>query len=82
MDAAVRLQNRVLELKRDFVAVCEDYERQRAELAHVSARFDRADEENERLRAGVSWARGMLTDTEPHEKVDAYLGGLLSEETR
>lgn len=33
--------------------------------------------ELDRLRAGVSWARGMLTDTEPPEKVDAFLGRLL-----
>ena len=38
--------------------------------------------EVDRLRAGISWARGMLTDTEPHENVDAFLGRLLREETR
>ena len=33
--------------------------------------------ERDRLRAGISWARGMCSDGEPVEKIDAYLGELL-----
>lgn len=31
----------------------------------------------DRLRAGISWARGMCSDSEPHEQIDAFLGRLL-----
>jgi hypothetical protein len=37
-----------------------------------------ASEEVERLRAGISWVRGMCTDGEPLEAIDAKLGEILN----
>jgi hypothetical protein len=33
--------------------------------------------EVETLRAGISWARGMLTDGERPDKIDVFLGSVL-----
>lgn len=41
------------------------------------AEVERLYREVARLRAGISWARGMCSDAEPWTKIDAYLGGLL-----
>lgn len=30
------------------------------------------------LRAGISWARGMCTDGDPHERIDHFLGCVLA----
>jgi hypothetical protein len=38
---------------------------------------DELQAEVDRLRAGIQWARGLCSDGEPHEKIDAFLGGLL-----
>lgn len=33
--------------------------------------------EVEKLRAGISWARGMCSDEEPHGRIDHFLGCVL-----
>lgn len=49
----------------------------REEWDHLKGECDDLAADVERLRAGIQWARGMCSDTEPWTKIDTYLGGLL-----
>jgi hypothetical protein len=75
-----RLRERVAELEAELAS-------ERSRRAEVEAlRELYTEENNERakaqaevvnLRAGISWARGMLSDETPHALVDMFLGALL-----
>ena len=48
------------------------------DLANVNAAYVIERDDNARLRAGISWARGMCTDSVPRVLIDEFLGRLLS----
>ena len=45
----------------------------------IWAQLERAEAEAERLRAVISWARGLCTDEAPYAEIDAGLGRALDE---
>jgi hypothetical protein len=68
----LRAENERLKEEGDAFTVTGD------ELDRALDRAEKAEAENEHLRAGISWVRGMCSDEEPHAEIDYMLGEILA----